>query len=273
MKKILLAFDATHFSEGAFEFARCMNEKQPILLTGIFLPQISYANLWSYASATEAPVFVPLVEEQEAETLQRNIERFESLCHTHAIKYRVHKHVFDFALPELRKETRFADLVILGGESFYQHLGTEKPNEYIKDALHAAECPVVVVPEHVKYPSSNILSYDGSETSVFAIKQFALLFPDLCNNQTLLVYAKEEETSLPNGSNIKELASAHFPNFTSMNLKLEPKKYFASWIAEKKDAILVSGSFGRSGISQLFKKSFVADVIEDHQLPVFIAHA
>ena len=39
MKKILIAFDGTHFSDGAFEFARRVNELQPILLTGVFLPQ------------------------------------------------------------------------------------------------------------------------------------------------------------------------------------------------------------------------------------------
>ena len=39
MKKIILAFEGTHFSEGAFEFARKLNELRPILLTGVFLPQ------------------------------------------------------------------------------------------------------------------------------------------------------------------------------------------------------------------------------------------
>jgi hypothetical protein len=50
MKKILLAFDDSHFSTGAFEFARQLNDLRPILLTGVFIPQLSYANLWSYAT-------------------------------------------------------------------------------------------------------------------------------------------------------------------------------------------------------------------------------
>ena len=40
MKKILLAFEGSHFSEGAFEFARKLNELSPVQLTGVFLPQI-----------------------------------------------------------------------------------------------------------------------------------------------------------------------------------------------------------------------------------------
>ena len=48
MKTIILAFDGVHFSEGAFEFARRLNESQPVLLTGVFLPQAELSNLWSY---------------------------------------------------------------------------------------------------------------------------------------------------------------------------------------------------------------------------------
>ena len=73
MKKVLHAFVGSNFSEGAFEFALQMNKTQRILLTGVFLPQIDYANLWSYANAT-APVFVPLVED--------NAERSRELAGT-----------------------------------------------------------------------------------------------------------------------------------------------------------------------------------------------
>lgn len=272
MKKILLAFDGSHFSEGAFEFARSLNEMQPILLLGVFIPQVNYANLWSYAGAASGPLFIPLVEEEESEIVHSNIARFERLCQKNNIDYRVHKDFFDFALPELKKETRFADLAILSSQSFYKNLGTGMPNDYLKETLHAAECPVLVVPEVFSFPESNILAFDGSESSVYAIKQFAYLFPELSNNKTLLVYADEEERAFPQKVYIEELVARHFPDLTLFKLDIDPKRYFASWIREKKSAILVSGAYGRSSLSQLFKRSFVSDVISDHQLPVFITH-
>ena len=54
MKKVLLVFDGTNFSEGAFEFVRRLNELQPLLVTAVFTPQVDYASLWSYASAAAA---------------------------------------------------------------------------------------------------------------------------------------------------------------------------------------------------------------------------
>jgi len=273
MKKILLAFDGTHFSEGAFEFARQMNVKSPILLTAAFLPQIDYANVWSYAQATAGPLFIPLIEEEDAALVHKNIARFELLCQNNNIDYRVHKDFTEFALPALKKETRFADLLIVGSESFYENLGINEPNESLKDALHSAECPVLVVPEKFQFPKTNVLTYNGSNDSVFAIKQFAYLFPEFCRNETLLVYSKAEPgEKLPDEEYIEELAGRHFPNLTIMKLQLNPKKYFSSWLLDRKASILVSGAFSRSVFSQMFKKSFITDVITDHKLPVFIAH-
>ena len=105
------------------------------------------------------------------------------------------------------------------------------------------------------------------------MKQFAYLFPEFSDNETLLVYAKEEdEMDFPDETYIEELAGRHFANLTLMKLHVDPKKYFNAWIEDRKAAILVTGAFGRSGISEVFKRSFITEVIRDHQLPVFIAH-
>jgi len=274
MRKILIAFDGSHFSEGAMEFARILNKKNRILLAGAFLPQVDYANLWSYSGGGAADkLYIPLVEDEDAESVKKNISRFENYCLFNKIEYRVHKDFLDFALPELMYESRFADLLIIGSQTFYEQTGVDTPNDYLKEVLHKVECPVIVVPERFDPPQRNILSYDGSGASVYAIKQFVYLFPELTTNPTLLVYAAEKEKkTLPDELNIQELVTRHFKDLSLFQLGANPKKYFASWLSEKKGAILISGAFARSDFSRLFHKSFVADVISDHHLPVFIAH-
>ena len=272
MKKIILAFEGTHFSDGAFEFARRLNELHPVLLTGVFLPQAELVNLWSYADGAGAP-FIPLFESSESELVQQNITRFENLCRGNGIDYRVHKDFFDLALPELKKESCFADLLILGSEMFYENMRINSSNLYLQDALNDVKCPVLLVPEKFDFPESIILAYDGSEDSVFAIKQFAYLLPELKNKQTLLVYANDDAAKdFPDKIQIEELAARHFKNLTLFKLDINPKKYFSTWVLEKKSALLVSGSYGRTGLSKLFKRSFIKDVIAGHRLPVFIAH-
>jgi nucleotide-binding universal stress UspA family protein len=274
MKKVLLAFDGHHFSEGALEFARQLNAKSPLLLTGVFLPQVDYSALWSHSGGGKAgAVFIPLLEDEDALAVQQNMKRFETYCRHNKIEYRLHKDFLNFAIPELKNETRFADLLILGSERFYEQAGTNKPNDYLKEALHGVECPVVVIPEKFDFPAHTILTYDGKEASVYAIKQFAYLFPEFSKNDTLLIYAdKKGKDQLPDQSNIEELAARHYSNLTLCDLEMDSKAGFAEWLSDKKKAIVVCGSFGGSAFSQLFHKSFAADIIQDHRLPLFIAH-
>jgi hypothetical protein len=99
------------------------------------------------------------------------------------------------------------------------------------------------------------------------------LLPELLDNNTMLVYITSEgEKEIPNESYIEEFAARHFKDLTITKLDIDPKKYFSTWIADRKSSILISGSFSRSAVSSLFKKSFVLDIIKAHKIPIFIAH-
>ncbi len=272
MKKILIPFDSKHFSEGAFEFARRLNLVSPVFLTGICLPQSELANLWSYADAGTGMYF-PVPEAPDPGAKKEKITHFARLCNSNNIDYRIHDEPSDLALPSLKEESRFADLLIVGSEMFYSDSQNELPENYLKDIITNASCPVLVVPEKFQFPQSIMLAYDGSEGSLFAIKQFAYLFPELLHLATLLVYSSESAgNDFPFQMQMEELVARHFRDLTLFKLTINPEKYFSTWITSKKDALLVCGSYGRSGLSMLFRKSFVKDVIADHQLPVFIAH-
>ena len=274
MKKILIAFDGSHFSEGALEFARQLQTKNQVFLAGIFLPQIDYSALWSYSGGGQAgSLFVPLVEDEDAVAVQQNIKRFEEYCIKHNIEFSVHKDFLDFAVPQLKKESRFADLLVLSSERFYEQAGSDGPNDYLKEVLHDVECPVVVVPKTFDFPVTTILAYDGKQESVYAIKQFAYLLPEFTGNETWLVYATaKEDQAIPQIENIEELAAHHYNRLTISRLEADSKKQFASWLQGKKAAIVVCGAFGKSGFPRMFHKSFISDVIKDHRFPVFIAH-
>lgn len=274
MKKIIVAFDSAHYSAGAMQFIAGIHRLEPVSLTGIFLPQIEYAALWSTnAGAFAGPLFVPLAEEAEAEQVHANIHQFENFCREHHIRYSVNKDFFDFTLNDFREETKFADLLVIGSEVFYKGAAADIVNDHLQDVLSHTACPVVLVPEKFEFPQTNILTYDGSEASTYAIKQFAYLFPALCDRKTLVIYVDEDvDVSMPAEKKIKDLVCRHFEQCAYLTLHLDARKYLATWISEQQGGILVSGAFGRSSLSRLFKRSFVYEAITEHQLPVFIAH-
>jgi hypothetical protein len=145
MKKIIIAFNGAHFSPEAFDFACKLNELDSVLLTGVFMTEASYTNLWSYTAGMAGPSYIPLVEEVP-DVIETSIAQFEELCVRNGITYRVHNDQGKFAIPELKKESRFADLLIIGSDAFYQLQVGANPIDYLKEALHEAECPVMVVP-------------------------------------------------------------------------------------------------------------------------------
>lgn len=272
MKKIIIPFDGCHFSKGAFSFVNSLHEMKPILLTGVFLPKVDYAQLLFFPTAILAPLYLPMMENFDEEEIETNVDKFEQLCQKNFIEYRVHKDLNETSISQLVKETLFADLMIIGSEVFYKNGIVQGPDEYLKDALHNTECPVIIVPEEFDFPAHIILAYDGSASSVFAIKQFAYLFPELCNREAILVYVGDEKHDIPDQALIKELAARHFENLTITKVASDRKNRFKTWFEEHKNSLLVSGSFGRSGVSELFSRSFIIDIIKEYKTPVFIAH-
>ncbi|MEO6328910.1 MAG: hypothetical protein ABIO55_08260 [Ginsengibacter sp.] len=270
MKKVIIPFDGDHFSKGAFSFVQTLHDIKPILLTGVFLPQVDYARFFFFPSAFSAPAYLPLIE--DSDHVDSNVEQFAQLCQKNAIEYRIHKDLFESSIPQLIKETRFADLMIIGSETFYKNGSSYGSDEYLKDAVRSTECAVVIVPEKFNFPTEVILAYDGTASSVFAIKQFIYLFPELSDVKTIIVYAGDEKHDIPDEVLIEELAARHFVDLTITKLTSRHKQDFTTWFGDHKDSILVSGSFGRSGLSELFSRSFIIDIIKEYRTPVFIAH-
>ncbi|MEO8765643.1 MAG: hypothetical protein ABI416_15190 [Ginsengibacter sp.] len=271
MKKVIIPFDGARLSEGAISFAIHLNHSQPILLSGIFLSRLDFLSFFLFPpSFTDNASFAE--KDAEAENIQKNIEVFTSLCYENNIAFRIHKDIDDFALPELTKETRFADLLIIGSEIIFKNISEDEYNIFLKHTLQHTECPVMVVPEKFYFPSLNILAYDGSTSSVFAIKQFAYLFPELCENKTILAYALQEVAEIPAEENIEELVASHFSNLATTVLNTADKENFREWVLKHENPLLVCGSFARVGFSSQFIKGLVINIIDAHRIPVFITH-
>lgn len=267
-----MLLDGEHFSKGAFDFARRLNEVQPILLTGIFLPSVDYTEVMVYyLGGMAGPLYMPAAQ-MDPDAMQKNVQKFKELCVKNNIEHRVHTSIMGSIIDGVKKETRYADLLLVSSETFYSNLGRLSQEEYLNDTMHHAECPVIVLPEHYNFPQSAILAYDGGESSVFAIKQFAYLFPELAQLSTVVVYASDKDDKLPDMPYIEELAARHFNDLSFLKLDANAKKYFNTWLADRGSALLVTGSYGRSSLSEFFHKNFVAETISDHKLPIFIAH-
>jgi hypothetical protein len=274
MKKILLAIAENKLPENAFEFIRQLNEVSPVLLTGVFLRQIVYSlepELGFYGGMG-IPVYTTEMEVLTQEDVNKQINWFTAACLKNKIEYRIHDDTDDLILHELKQESRFADLLIISEDAFYHLTETTEPGEYLKSILHLTECPVLIVPEKFEFPENVIFSYDGSESSVYALKQFSYVLTELCNKEAVVVYENSDgERKMPGEILIHELAARHFSALSFLTLDKDLFRLSAC-IKMQQSPILIAGSYGRSGFSEIFKKSFIDNILKEHKLPVFIAH-
>jgi hypothetical protein len=161
----------------------------------------------------------------------------------------------------------------VSAELFCEDGGDNQPNVYLQEALHASECPVVVIPEKYQQPAHLVIGYDGTKDSVFAIKQFCHLFPNFTDLPTELVYIRDERSeNIPDLEELRLFAQLHFESLGLSKLHFNAVRYFSDWLNEKSPVMLVTGSYGRSVFSYMAKKSFASQAIHDHAMPVFIAH-
>src|SRR6476659_4157274 len=147
MKKIIIPFEGNDFSQGAFSFAKSLHTIRPASIAGVFLPAVDYARFFLFPATFAEPVYMPLIEYFEEEDNEANVEQFTELCEKNLIEYQVHQNLYESSIPQLIKETRFADLMVIGSETFYKNRSDYGSNEYLADALHNIECPVIIVPE------------------------------------------------------------------------------------------------------------------------------
>jgi len=272
MKKILIPFEGASFPPELLNFARDLNILSPVLVTAAFVPEVDYARLWAASGGMVLSVDAEPSEDEDA-VIAEHGGKLKAFCAANGIRFRIHSDRFDFALPAIRKEARFADLLVISAVHFFDVVNARQPNAYMNEILHGAECPMMLIPEKAYLPGEIILMYDGSAASVHAIKQFAYLFPRLASTRASLVHLRHRrDDPFPDRQLIEELASEYFSNLRVQDLDIRPEVFFDTWISSQDRPWLVCGSYGRSDMSRFFSGSFISDLIRKQKLPLFVAH-
>jgi hypothetical protein len=272
MKQILIVGAGHHFPNGPFSFLHALQQNERVHAKGLFFRPVDYSAL-AAACAGASVIPVMELEDNEIELIAHHKDLFRRQCEQYHITYSLHDNDKGWNKELLIKESRFADLILISGESFYAEADNRQPNQYLREALHGAECPVLILPEKFSAIEHVFIAYDGSRESLHAIKQFCYLFPNLTDLPTEVVYIHEDTNNhIPDLDSLKQFTRLKFDCMSFSKLQFNAADYFSTWISEKKNVLLVSGSFSRSPLSYIGKRSFAEDIIRDHQLPVFIAH-
>ncbi len=278
MQKIIVAFDGLNFSESANSYARELASLNNAYLTGVFLDDRTYTSYKIYDLVLKDGVSEKKIKNfRELDRLKRESStlNFEKSSQHAGLQYNVH-HDHNVALQELIHESIYADFLIVDEKETLTHYDDKHPSRFIKDVLADVQCPVLVVPASYKAIEKVVLLYDGTPSSVFAIKMFSYLLPNFKKLPIELLSVKdvEDDFHLPDNKLIKDFLKRHYAHVNYSVLKgisdVEIVNYFSN---ASQNFLIVSGAYKRSDLSRWFKTSIADILIKNSMLPLFIAHS
>jgi hypothetical protein len=278
MEKILLAIDAINLDTNSLEFACYVAKLSKSKITGVFLENLMSEERPVLKQVHGMAYMDWVVDEKsdehkaKLELIEKNISLFKEACINREVNYSLHR---DRGVPalELIEESRFADMVVVDAQTSFNKRYEGSPTEFVKDILKNAECPVVIAPYNFETIDEIIFTYNGSSSSVFAIKQFTYLFPQLHNKKiSILQVNAEGEWKDPDKYKFKEWLKDHYTDLHFEALKGDTDAKLVDCLLNRKNAFLVMGAYGRNALSHFFKRSHADLLIKTVTQPIFIAH-
>jgi nucleotide-binding universal stress UspA family protein len=204
--------------------------------------------------------------------IQKNIKIFKDYCAKRKIQYDT---LCEGGAPamEIIRQSRFADLLIADAEIYVDEKYKGGPTGFEREILKAAECPVIIAPESFNGIDEIIFCYDGGRSAIYSMKQFDYMFPELRRAKIILIeVTKANNAYVTQIEKVKEWLCQRYDNIKVEILHGKTKDELFQYLLQKDNAIFVMGSYGRSNLSRLFKRTASEKVLKTTNLPVFITH-
>jgi hypothetical protein len=278
MEHILLIMDGTKQDLSTLDFACYLAGITHSKITALFGAHIEESEIPVQKKLLALPYVETIVASDVQEnrkimkSLEDNQKWFEEACANRNVNCRVRRNL-KITVSDIIKESRFADVLIVSPETSIPDSNEGSPSHFVREILAAAECPVILSPYSFDGISEIAFPYDGSEVSVFAIKQFMHVFPEL-NTKTVNLIQVDQKPGQPfkERDRIVALLTSHYTNVKFVHLTGDPENELFNFLLGKKEMFVVMGAFGRNAISNLFRRSTAELSLRIIDLPFFVAH-
>ncbi len=169
-------------------------------------------------------------------------------------------------------ESRFSDLILVKSTMSFNFADTDSPSDFLLHILPKVECPVLILPEEVQTIDEVVFTYNGNYSSIYAIRQFTYLFPQLSKVPVTILYVPEEEGEIKHQQQLKELLYQHYENISFKILEGDPGSAIQNELVSRRNVVATFGALGRNKLSYFFKKSAAENILNKLHIPLFITH-
>lgn len=277
MKKMLAVIDAVNYTAKQLDVIATVTSLPEHTLTLLLLEDTKSAGQLLSASSIEglAGKYYETIKKSEIEKkeiIEDNYLALKKDCKERELSCTIKK-IKGIAEEEVITESRFADLLIIGKALSFPFLFDTNPTGFVKNMLLHAQCPVMVLPEEPHAANGVAFCYNGTYSSMYAIRAFAALFPELVTRHCEIVYVCEKgEKTIPLKTQLQEYLKAYNAHVTYKILTGQADKAIQTYLETKTELISTFGAYGRSRVSRFFNSSSADNIIRNLKGPVFITH-
>lgn len=268
MKKILAVIDGRHYTESQLDAVRYITrlaggrvsvallETQPPV-QNVLIPAIGDGMFYNDLRVEE-----PARERHEE--IVSDTEKVRGACMAREMDVTLHTYT-GAALETILLESRFADTMLVP-HALYS-------SGFIDDLLTKAQCPILMLPGNMQVIKEVILTYNGTFSSMYAIRMLFQLFPALALRKVKLIYVREKGTKkIPHDSLLHQYLEGPCKKIEYLALEGNAAKSLRIYLQYRKHALVTFGAYGRSPASRFFNGSAAEDVLDLNHVYTFIAH-
>ena len=278
MKKFIAVFDGFNMSKSTLSYAIQLTQIADAHLVGVFLDEFIYRSYNVVKVMKTHSDYEKVMKELDAKDKKRRDEaaiQFEKACGKAGIRFSIHRDK-GIAILDLKKESMFADLIVINEFEVFTKYKQPSPTRFMKDLLADVQCPVLIVPNSYKTVDEIVLLYDGGPSSLYAIKMFSYLLGNFMDLPVEVLTVKDHymaTTRVPDNKLMREFIKRHFPNAKYNVKKGNAEENILAYLRDhKENELVVLGAYRRSEISRWFKTSMADVLMRELDTPLFIAH-
>ena len=278
MNNFLAVFDGYNLQESTLQYAIQVAKDTNAHVTGVFLDEFLYHTYDVSDIVHHHKNYNAVIKDLDAADKAKRdaaAHQFQRACEAAHVHFSIHRNK-SIALQELKKESLFADLIIINENETFNNNKEASPTRFIKELLEDVHCPVLVIPAEYKSIDKVVLLYDGEPSSLYAIKMYSYLLGTMKQLPLEVLTVKEElipVLRLPENELMREFVKRHFSGAQYTIVKGNTEEQVVKHMkVYGENELVVLGAYGRNALSRWFKTSLGDILLRDLNTPLFIAH-
>lgn len=209
---------------------------------------------------------------ERQDRIRKNTEYLRAACNERKLDIELYTYTENM-LEELLHASRFADLLLVRHGLIVSSEPAASPSQFVRKLLINAQCPVLIMPTEMQVIKEVSFAYNGSYSSIYAIRSFLQLFLPLASRKVVVMYVKDSGMeSIPDELMLRKYLGLYSPKVEYRILKGDASKSIKVCLQYKKHSLVTFGAFGRSGLSRYFNESTAEDALDLMQTWVFVTH-